>query len=139
MRGYTGKTQFKFPSMRDVRPYVERAAACIVPLRIGAESRLKILEAFAMRKAVVSTRVGAEGLDVSAGEDILIADSPQNFATATLRVMLDGPLNRRLGEEGRRLAEQKYGWDHLADRLDGFLVDLTRRRRDVPVARRPLE
>ncbi len=108
----------------DVRPYVQNCTISIVPLRIGGGSRLKILEAFAMRKAVVSTSIGAEGLDVINEEHLLLADTPETFAGAVLRLMNDAELRARLGESGRKLAVEKYGWDYLAGKLERFLKRL---------------
>jgi glycosyltransferase involved in cell wall biosynthesis len=95
----------------DVRPYLERAEAVIVPLRIGGGTRLKILEALAMRKAVVSTALGAEGLDVTHGRDILLADDATSFAAEVGRVLDDAELGRTLGDAGRQLVSERYGWD----------------------------
>lgn len=110
--------------VQDVRPYVARAAVYVVPLRIGGGTRLKILEALAMKKAVVATRVGAEGLDVSDGENIMLADTPETFAGKIKQILEDSELARRLGENGRRLVEQSYGWDHLAGKLDKAITNL---------------
>jgi glycosyltransferase involved in cell wall biosynthesis len=112
----------------DVRPFIDRAAVYIVPLRIGGGSRLKILEAMAMKKAIVSTTVGAEGLDVTDGRDILLADSPEKFVKQIAKLIADRDLNLRLGEAGRRLVEAKYGWDGLADKLSNFLQRVVRDR-----------
>ncbi len=76
--------------VEDVRPYMEDAAAYIVPLRIGGGTRLKIYEAMAMEKPTISTTVGAEGLNIDNGEDILLADTPSDFATAVVRVLQNG-------------------------------------------------
>jgi sugar transferase (PEP-CTERM/EpsH1 system associated) len=108
----------------DVRPYVWKAAAFIVPLRIGGGSRLKILEALAMRKAVITTSVGAEGLEVTPDREVLMADTPEEFARQVEKVLSDDKLNRRLGTTGRMLVEQRYSWDSLADRLERFLIRL---------------
>jgi sugar transferase (PEP-CTERM/EpsH1 system associated) len=106
----------------DVRPYIDQASAYIVPLRIGGGSRLKILEAFAMKKPVISTTVGAEGLDVTDGENILLADDPETFVKRVRQVLSDPDLARRLGANGRKLVEQQYGWDALAGKLENFLI-----------------
>jgi len=98
----------------DTRPHLAEAGIVIVPLRIGGGSRLKILEALAMGKAVVSTSVGAEGLAVTPGKDILIADQPEEFAQAMARLAESPELRRELGRNGRELVEQKYGWDALS-------------------------
>jgi len=108
----------------DVRPYVERAAVYIVPLRIGGGSRLKILEALAMGRAVVSTTVGAEGLDVVHDKHLLLADDPRTFAHCVLRLLDDQQRCRSLSTEGRRLVEQHYGWDALADRFGNFVREV---------------
>ena len=109
----------------DIRPYFRRAAVYIVPLRIGGGSRLKILEALAARKAVVSTTVGAEGLSVTDGREIKLADTPERFAKQ-IHMLLENPeLRRRLGRAGRKLVEDRYGWDALAGKLQQFVADLT--------------
>lgn len=102
----------------DVRPYMEEAAVYIVPLRVGGGSRLKILEAFSMQMPVVSTTIGAEGLDVTPGKDILIADTPEAFAAAVGAVLDDAKKANDLGRQGRILVEAQYQWHVLADRLE---------------------
>ncbi|MFZ1983220.1 MAG: glycosyltransferase family 4 protein, partial [Desulfatitalea sp.] len=84
----------------DVRPYIAKAAVYIVPLRVGGGSRLKILEALSMRKAVVSTTIGAEGLELEAGRDLLVADHPRDFCNRILSLFHDEELRTRLGENG---------------------------------------
>lgn len=105
-------------SVDDARPFMARGAVFVVPLRIGGGSRLKILNALAMGKAVVSTSIGAEGLEVRNGEHLLIADTPADFARSTLTLLRDTDLRRRLGAAGRALVEARYGWDAIADRLE---------------------
>jgi len=105
-------------SVPDVRPYLAQAGVVIVPLRVGGGTRLKILEALAMGKAVVSTTLGAEGLEVIHGHDILLADEPAEFAECVVRLLEQPDLRARLGRNGRRLVEQAYGWDALAAKLD---------------------
>lgn len=101
----------------DVRPYIEAAQVYIVPLRVGGGSRLKILEAMAMEKAVVSTAVGAEGLEVQAGENILTADTPAEFAAAVTSLFEDAGLRERLGAAGRKLVTARYEWRSLSAKL----------------------
>jgi glycosyltransferase involved in cell wall biosynthesis len=92
-----------------------RDAAChVVPLRIGGGTRLKILNAWAMGKAVVSTSIGAEGLAAVDGDNILIRDEPAAFAAAVVTVLKDETLRARLGEAGRATAERIYSWDAIA-------------------------
>jgi sugar transferase (PEP-CTERM/EpsH1 system associated) len=109
----------------DVRPYIAQASVCIVPLRVGGGSRLKILEAMAMGRAVVSTRVGAEGLRVRDGEHLLVADSPEDFSQAVDRCLNDAALRTQLGTSGRRLVEAQYGWGKIAAVYEDFLHTLT--------------
>jgi glycosyltransferase involved in cell wall biosynthesis len=104
--------------VEDVRPYLARAGAVVVPLRAGGGTRLKILEAMAAGAAIVSTRLGAEGLDVESGRELLIADEPAAFARATIQLLTDGALRRRFGIAARRRAEERYDWRFAADALD---------------------
>jgi len=113
-------------TVEDVRPYMARAAVYIVPLRIGGGSRLKILEAMAMKKAVVSTTIGAEGLNVTDDREILLADSPKQFVKQIVKLVADRDLSLRLGEAGRKLVEAEYGWDSLADKLRSFMERVAR-------------
>lgn len=105
----------------DVRPYLGRAAVHVVPLRIGGGSRLKILEGMAMQKAVVSTTVGAEGLRVTDGANILLADNPHTFAEAVNQCLEDRELRRRLGENGRELIEREYRWSILGRKMHEYI------------------
>jgi glycosyltransferase involved in cell wall biosynthesis len=104
----------------DVRPEMARASAIIVPLRIGGGTRLKVLEAMALGKAVVSTTLGAEGLDVTHEHDILLADDGPGLAAQLARVLSDETLSRRLGEDARKLAVDRYSWRSAAERLARF-------------------
>lgn len=96
--------------VEDVRPSMTRAACVIVPLRLGGATRLKIVHAWGMAKAVVSTAVGCEGLDARDGENILIRDEPEAFAAGVLEVLEDSALRDRLGREGRETACTTYSW-----------------------------
>ena len=110
----------------DVRPHVNRAAVIVVPLRIGGGSRLKILEALAAGKAVVSTSIGAEGLDLESGLHLLVADSPSDFAGRVLELLSSRDSRRRLGECGKKLVVQRYGWDDIACRLENAWFKISR-------------
>lgn len=101
----------------DLRPLVRRAAVYVVPLRAGSGTRLKILEAMALGKAIVSTRIGAEGIALRDGEHALLADSPEEFAAAVVRLLDDPDLRRRLGRAARRRAEREYGWEAIGERM----------------------
>lgn len=102
----------------DVRPYLAQAAVCVVPLRVGSGSRLKILEALAAGRAVVSTTIGAEGLDVAHRRDLLIADDPEMFANSVCELLHNRSLRAQLAANGRALVEERYDWQALAGKLD---------------------
>jgi glycosyltransferase involved in cell wall biosynthesis len=99
----------------DVRPYMERAAAYIVPLRIGGGTRLKIFEAMAMEQAIVSTTIGAEGLPVKDGVELLLADTPESFAHAVVNLLGNEALAKELGDRAASAVREKFGWDKVAE------------------------
>jgi glycosyltransferase involved in cell wall biosynthesis len=98
----------------DVRPYVQRGAVYMVPLRIGGGTRLKIYEALAMGKAVVSTTIGAEGLPLVEGEHIVRADDPGDFAREVVGLLEDRERREVLGDAGRSLMEERFSWAQVA-------------------------
>lgn len=100
-----------------VVPFIGSAQVVVVPLWSGGGTRLKILEAFAAGRPVVSTTIGAEGIDARDGEHLLLADTPQAFAAAVMRLFNDDALASRLGAAGRKLAEERYGWEGVSQRL----------------------
>jgi glycosyltransferase involved in cell wall biosynthesis len=104
----------------DLRPYLQAAQVVVVPLRLGGGTRLKILEAMAMGKPVVSTRLGAEGLDVTHEGDILLADGADAFATEVQRVLDDDDLAQSLGRAGRMMVESRYDWKASVRRLEAL-------------------
>jgi len=112
----------------DVRPWLARASVVIVPLRIGGGSRIKILEALAMGKPVVSTTIGAEGLAVSGETHLLLADSPEELARRTIELLKSPELGPRLGEQGRKLVQERYSWDRAADALEAAWFSACRSR-----------
>ena len=101
----------------DVRPYASECGVFIVPLRSGSGMRVKILNALSMGLPVVSTTVGAEGIAVTHGKDILLADTPQAFADAVLSILRDRELGNYLGRNGRELMEQNYSWSAVGRQL----------------------
>ena len=111
-------------SVVDVRPYGQDCGAFIVPLRSGSGMRVKILNALAMGLPTVSTTVGAEGIEVTDGEHILLADTADEFAAATLRLLSDPVLSARLAQNGRTLMEKHYGWDAIGARLRGYYAEV---------------
>jgi glycosyltransferase involved in cell wall biosynthesis len=103
--------------VEDVRPYMERAAAYIVPIRVGGGTRLKIYEAMAMEKPIVSTTVGAEGLPVRDGEELILADEAEAFAAGVVRVLQDESFARDLGRRAARIVRESFGWDRVSERF----------------------
>ncbi len=101
--------------VEDIRPVVRPAACYVVPTRIAGGARFKVLLAWAMGKAVVSTSAGCQGLDAVDGENILIRDDPDAFARAVVEVLEDRDLRARLGDAGRRTVEENYSWDLIGD------------------------
>jgi sugar transferase (PEP-CTERM/EpsH1 system associated) len=106
----------------DVRPHIARGAVYVVPLRIGGGTRLKIFEAMAMARAVVSTTIGAEGLPVTAGHDIEIADEPARFAQAVVRLMRDRDARRDIEAAARALVVERYDWSAVALGFESALL-----------------
>lgn len=109
----------------DLRPVVHDAAVYVVPLRTGSGTRLKVLEAMALGKAIVSTSIGSEGIELRDGESALFADDADGFAEAVLKLMDDPMKAARLGAYARACAERRYGWDGIGRDLlalyDGLL------------------
>lgn len=110
----------------DVRPFIENAAVYIVPIRVGGGTRLKILDAMAMGKAIVSHPIGAEGIDVTDGVDILLAAEPEAFAARVCELLRDRARCRALGQAARRTAEAKYSWSSIVPALASFYGELSR-------------
>jgi glycosyltransferase involved in cell wall biosynthesis len=104
-------------AVEDMRPYVAGSKVVIVPLRIGGGTRLKILEAMAQEKPVVSTSVGCEGLEVIPDKDIIIANDPKEFADRTVKLLEDEGLRIKIGLNGRKLVEAKYDWRIIVEKL----------------------
>ena len=111
----------------DVRPHIAKGSVYIVPLRIGGGTRLKIFEAMAMGKAVVSTTVGAEGLPVTTGQNVVIADEPARFAQAVVHLIRDVESRRRIEAEARRLVVERYDWSAVAGDFEDALERTCRR------------
>lgn len=103
--------------VNDLDDRLRRASVFIVPLRLGSGTRLKVLEAMAMGKAIVTTSKGVEGIGLVDGAQALIADTPEAFAKAVERVLDEPDLRRRLGIAARRMAVLHYDWRSIGDRL----------------------
>jgi glycosyltransferase involved in cell wall biosynthesis len=108
----------------DLRPHLAAAAAVVVPLRLGGGTRLKIVEAMAMGKPIVSTTLGAEGIEAVPGRDLLVEDQPAAFADAVNQLLADPHLVARLGQSARQLAVQRYAWSGAARALESFYREI---------------
>jgi sugar transferase (PEP-CTERM/EpsH1 system associated) len=113
--------------VEDVRPFYYQSSVCIVPLRAGGGTRLKILEAMAFTRPVVTTSIGCEGLDVIDGEHLFVADHPLEFADRTTRLLLDEVLRQNLVNHARQLVVDQYDWDVLACQLSRIYTDVAQR------------
>ena len=114
----------------DIGPELARADIAVVPLRIGSGTRLKILESFAHRIPVVSTTVGADGLDVEDGVHLLLADRPEEFARACRRLTEDQVLTRRLVDAAERLYLERYEWSVAKSRIEQVVRDVAASKKD---------
>ena len=110
--------------VEDIRPFLSQAAVCVVPLRIGGGTRLKIFEAMSMEKAIVSTTIGAEGLPVRPEEHLLIADEPVEFAKSTLALLRDVERRRSMGISARELVVRNYSWRMVAKQFADTLAEV---------------
>lgn len=99
----------------DVRPYLAHASVVIAPMVTGGGVKNKVLEALAMAKPVITTSIGAQGIDVSPEKDIVIADEPKEFAKRAVELLGDEQLRQRIGNNGRRMVENGYSWERSAD------------------------
>jgi len=108
----------------DLRPHLASAAVSVVPLRIGGGTRFKILEAMSMAKPVVSTSLGAEGIEAEPGRHIFLADDASAFAAAVGRLLDESRLGGRMGTEARALVEERYSWDTAAQAMERLYRDI---------------
>jgi sugar transferase (PEP-CTERM/EpsH1 system associated) len=111
----------------DVRDHIDRAAVYIVPIRIGGGTRLKIFEAMGMGKAIVSTTVGAEGLPVTDGRDVVIADSAPAFAEAVVALIRDPARRLHLERAARELVVARHDWSAVTGELEPALLSAAAR------------
>ncbi len=110
----------------DVRPLYQESSVCVVPLRAGGGTRLKILEAMALGRPVVSTSIGCEGLEVVDGEHLYVADTPDLFAQRTLLLLTDTEERQRIITQAREFVVSHYDWDSISDRLLQVYSDVAR-------------
>ncbi len=108
----------------DIQPYIAHADVYVAPLLAGGGTRLKILEALAMAKPIVSTRLGADGIDVDDGEHLALADSPAAFAQRCRDLLRQRQAASAMGRRGRVLVEMRYNWDRIVPRMEELYAQL---------------
>jgi glycosyltransferase involved in cell wall biosynthesis len=119
--------------VESVLPYLRDAAVFVVPLRIGGGTRLKIYEAMAAGKAVVSTTIGAEGLDIHDGKDILLADDEATFARSVIELLVNHERRRQLGAEAASLAA-RYDWPIITNEFERILAEAAKNQNSEPIS-----
>ncbi len=113
--------------VEDVRPYINEAMVFIAPILSGGGTKLKVLNALAMGKAVVTTSVGAEGIDVTNGENVIIADDPAEFARETVNLLSNPEKTEEIGKKARELVLEKYDWRKIGKRYSALYEELVDR------------
>jgi glycosyltransferase involved in cell wall biosynthesis len=108
----------------DVRPFYRRSSVCVIPLRAGGGTRLKILESMALGRPVVSTTIGCEGLGVEDGKHLFIADTAEEFAEKVLLLLANKEKRQQIINNARWLVETHYNWDILANKYIAALVHM---------------
>jgi glycosyltransferase involved in cell wall biosynthesis len=110
----------------DTRPHIAGAALYVAPLRMGGGTRFKLLEAWALERPVVATRIGAEGFPVQPGRELLLADGAADFAAAVVQLLTDRALAARLGEAGRAMVAHHYDWRKIVPRVEAVYRSIAR-------------
>lgn len=111
--------------VEDVRPYLAKSSVFIAPMILGTGLKYKVLEAMAMQKPVVSTKIGAQGIKAVHGKDMFITDNEKEFAEFVLRLLNDKKLNDSLGLNSRRIIEEEYSWDKIAEKFNEIIKMVT--------------
>ncbi|CAM3784344.1 glycosyltransferase family 4 protein [Alicyclobacillus pomorum] len=117
-----------YADVPDVREYLQTASIVVVPLKSGSGTRLKILEAMASRKPIISTTIGAEGINCTHGKNIVLADNSDAFVEAILRLFADAEYRSRIAEEAWRLVSKEYDWRSVGEELDRCVREIVRAR-----------
>ena len=108
----------------DIREYLGKAAIFVGPFRIGTGLKHKVLEAMAMEIPVVSTTLGANGIDVKSGENIILADTPHEFAKAVITLYNDNKLREKIVNNAYMLVKEKYNWDRIGQIFEDMLKEV---------------
>lgn len=116
-------------SVESVEPELQGADAAIVPIRVGAGTRLKVVEALANHLPLVTTSIGGEGIALTNGEDALIADDAEAFASACVRVLTDGQLRQRLADRGAELFKARYDWERIEAEISDLAYEVVNKYR----------
>jgi glycosyltransferase involved in cell wall biosynthesis len=111
----------------DVRPFIAEAAVYVVPIRIGGGTRLKILDAMAMGKAIVSMSIGCEGIEADDGKDIIVADEPEDFANKIMALLTDEQRRQSIERNARENAINKYAWGKIGPHLEDVYYKLAKK------------
>ena len=122
-----GQGVFVVGEVPDLSPYLERAAAIVLPLRFGSGMRVKVLEALAAGKAVIGTRLAFEGIDVVDRKHVVVAESDEAFASAAVDLLANPPARASLAEQARSWAEQNLSWESRIDAYDRLYASLLER------------
>lgn len=125
---HDGKSVIVTGLVPDIQEYMAKATVNISPMRSGSGMKNKILEAWAMERAVVATSLSCDGIDISDAKDILVADSPQKFADSVIRLLKDPGLRVRLGKAGREKAMARYSWSYVAGLFEKVYQEMVRGR-----------
>lgn len=120
-------------AVEDVRPYLARSRVCVVPMRMGAGMRLKVLEAMAAGVPVVSTPLGIQGIDLIPGREVLVAQDARSFATRVSEVVTNHALARELAQSARQRAENEYDWRAIVPGLESIYARVTRKETNILV------
>jgi glycosyltransferase involved in cell wall biosynthesis len=124
----------------DLRPHLAEAACVVVPLRLGGGTRLKIVEGMAMGKPIVSTALGAEGIEAVPNRDLIIEDEPAAFANSVNSLLADPDLAAGIGQSARRLAVEQYSWSRAANALGrGIIATISQEHASAPFDRSPMK
>lgn len=116
--------------VEDVREYIAKGQVFIVPLKTGSGMRIKILNALAMAKAIVSTSIGCEGIEVTDGENIFIADSKEKFAEKIIYLLNNESERKRLGENGLKLVKKKYCWEKIVENIENEYKEIIKENKN---------
>ncbi len=120
-------------AVEDVRPYIANAAVYIAPLRVGGGTRFKLLEAMAMRRPIVSTSLGCEGFPVADGRELLIGDTPADFAAQVLRLLNDQALRDGLVQRAHAFVSEQYAWSVIVPQLEHIYTTLLNEPKRLPI------